>query len=310
MRQIRKNLLHHLAEHKYEGRIVSIQHLDEMRDEIEERLRQGLLDKEFYKERLDWFDFDPPDTLPETESLIVVAVPRPQSQAIFTWHEKIQPLILPPTYVAYEKTRKQVEELLAGFLAGKGYSVARTRLPLKLLAVRSGLARYGRNNISYVSGMGSFLQLGAVYSDMPCEQDNWQKARMMKSCQNCYACRKACPTQAISSDRFLLHAERCIVFHNERPSKVPFPAWINPNWHNCLIGCLHCQRVCPQNKDFLQWIEGKEEFSEEETALLLEETALDRLPMETQEKMKRLNLTDYADSLSRNLKVFFKKSEK
>lgn len=52
-----------------------------------------------------------------------------------------------------------------------------------------------------------------------------------------------------------------------------------------------------------------EEFSEEETAILLVGTSLDRLPIETVEKMKRLNLTDYADSLPRNLKAFFKKSE-
>ncbi len=304
-----EELLLQLAEHGYQGRIVSIQHLRDLQEEIEGRHKQGLLDKEFYQERLAWFDFRIPDSLPEALSLIVVAVPRPQSQAVFTWNGESRALILPPTYVAYEETRKRVKDLLAGILNTKGYRVARTALPLKLLAVRSGLGSYGRNNICYVPGMGSFLQLVAVYSDLRCQKDNWQEVQMMKSCQDCHACRQGCPTGAIPSDRFLLRAERCIVFHNEKPGNIPFPAWIDLSWHNCLVGCLHCQRVCPQNRDFLQWIEEKEEFSQEETALLLEGVSRDRLGAATVRKLEQLDLIGYLDSLPRNLGVFFRKSE-
>ena len=38
-------------------------------------------------------------------------------------------------------------------------SAARMMLPEKLLAVCAGLARYGRNNIAYVDGWGSFVEL-------------------------------------------------------------------------------------------------------------------------------------------------------
>jgi epoxyqueuosine reductase len=180
-------------------------------------------------------------------------------------------------------------------------------LPLKLLAVRSGLGLYGRNNICYVPGFGSFLQLVAVYSDLPCDRDGWREAQMLERCQDCSACRLNCPTGAISSDRFLLRAERCIVFHNERKGSIPFPAWMDSSWHNCLVGCLHCQRVCPENKDFLHWIEGREEFSEEETSLLLQGAALDELPSETVGKLEKLDLIEYLDTLPRNLGVFFRK---
>jgi len=309
MKRFVEELLLHLAERSYQGRVVSIQRLRELQEEIEGRYRQGLFDKEFYQERLAWFDFRIPSSLPEAMSLIVVAVPRPQSQAVFTWNGKSRALILPPTYVAYEETRKRVEDLLAGILDPKGYRIARTKLPLKLLAVRSELGWYGRNNICYVPGMGSFLQIVAVYSDLPCQKDDWREAQMMESCQNCHACRQHCPTGAIPSDRFLLRAERCIVFHNEKPGDIPFPAWMNSSWHNCVVGCLHCQNVCPQNKDFLQWIEGKEEFSEEETALLLEGVPRDHLPAATVRKLEQLDLIGYLDSLRRNLGVFFRKSE-
>ena len=296
-----------LGECGYQGRIVSIQRLCDLQEEIQRRHKLSLFDEDFYQERLAWFDFRIPDSLPKATSLIVVAVPRPQSQAIFTWNGESRSLMLPPTYVAYEETRKMVEDLLGEILNTSGYRVERTKLPLKLLAVRSGLGLYGRNNICYVSGMGSFLQLVAVYSDLPCKKDNWQEVRMMERCQDCHACRLNCPSGAIPSDRFLLRAERCIVFYNEKEGDVPFPDWMDPSWHNCVVGCFHCQRVCPENRDFMQWIEGKEEFSQEETALLLEGVSLDKLPASTIRKLKKLDLIEYLDSLPRNLSVFFGK---
>lgn len=309
MKQIAEELLLHLAERGYQGRVVSAKRLHDLQEEIEGRHRQSLFDKGFYDERLARFDFRIPESLAEVMSLIVVAIPRPQSQAVFTWNGETRTLVLPPTYVAYEDTRKQVEDLLAGILGKKGYHVARAALPLKLLAVRSGLGWYGRNNICYVPGMGSFLQLLAVYSDLPCQKDNWRELQMMKSCQNCHVCHQQCPTGAIPSDRFLLRAERCITFHNEKPGDIPFPVWMSPSWHNCLVGCLHCQKVCPQNRDFLKWIEGRKEFSEEETGLLLEGVSRDRLPTATVRKMEQLDLIEYLNSFPRNLGVFFKKSE-
>jgi epoxyqueuosine reductase len=266
-----------------------------------------LFDNEFYQERLAFFDFQVPDSLPEAKSMIVIAVPRPQTQTVFKWKGKTRALILPPTYVPYEGTTKRVRTLLAKILGARGFRVASTALPLKLLAVRSGLGDYGRNNICYVPGMGSFHQLVAVYSDLPCQEDTWREPQMMKRCQHCQACRRSCPTGAISTDRFLLRTERCIVFHNEKKGSIPFPAWMDPSWHNCLYGCLHCQRVCPENKSFMQWIEEKEEFSEKETALLLGGVPREQLPAATVRKLRHLELIDSLDSLPRNLGVFLKR---
>lgn len=298
-----------LAERGYQGRIVPIQHLPELQEEIEGRYRQGSFNKEFYQERLTFFNFRIPDSLPETKSIIIVAVPRPQGQAVFTWKGETRALILPPTYVAYDQTTNRMLEFLGKILDAEGYHVARTALPLKLLAVRSGLGEYGRNNICYVLGMGSFLQLVAVYSDLPYEEDSWREVQMMRNCQRCQACRRSCPTGAISSDRFLLHTDRCIVFHNEKKGNIPFPAWMDPSWHNCLYGCLHCQRVCPEDRKFLQWIDEKEDFSQEETGLLLEGVPRDQLSAATIRKLEYLDLTDSLDSLPRNLGVFFRRSK-
>jgi epoxyqueuosine reductase len=196
-----------------------------------------------------------------------------------------------------------------------GYRVAKAVLPKKLLAVRSGLAAYGKNNITYVHGLGSFHRLVVFYSDLPCDPsagsgDDWREPEMMERCEKCIACLRHCPAGAITSERFLLHAERCITFHNEQPSDVPFPAWFDASWHNCLVGCLHCQSICPENRDFLAWVEEGAEFSSEETTLLVEGVPLDQLPAETIRKLEQSDLVGLLDSLPRNLQLLLESSER
>ncbi len=291
----------------YQTRMVSIEHLRLLQKQIDEQRNQGLLNNQFFQERLSWLRFQIPESLPKAQSMIVVAVPRPQTRAVFTWNGIRRSLVLPPTYTAYKSIMEHVQNLLAKMLSEKGYAVTGTALPLKLLAARSGLAEYGRNNICYVSGMGSFLQLAAVYSDMPCEKDSWQEAKMMQTCEECELCRRACPTGAIPSDRFLLRAELCISYHNEKKGDIPFPSWMDASWHNCIEGCMRCQRACPLNKQFLDWVGEEEEFSEEETTLLLSGASRDRLPEETARKLAHLDILDDVSILPRNLGVFFKK---
>jgi epoxyqueuosine reductase len=300
-----EELFSQLTQRGYQGRIVSIQHLGGLQEEIEGRYREGLFDQELYQTYLAAFTFCPPDSLPEARSIIVVAVPQPQTGVTFTWNGERVRFIVPPTYFE-QGTENGVREFLAKVLEPAGYRVAEAVLPKKLLAARSGLAAYGKNNISYVPGMGSFHGLVAVYSDLPAREDHWREPQMMASCQNCSACLRHCPVGAITSERFLLRAERCITFHNEKPGDVPFPAWIDPSWHNCLIGCLHCQRVCPQNREFLHWVEEGAEFSQEETALLLQGVALDRLPPATVKKLEQSDVIEMLGVLPRNLGILLK----
>jgi epoxyqueuosine reductase len=185
-----------LRELGYQARMISVEHLPLLQKQIEEQRSQKLLDNQFFQERLAWVRFRIPESLPNAKSIIVVAVPRPQTRAVFTWNGVRRPLILPPTYTAYEIIMKRVQDLLAQLLSEKGYTVARTALPLKLLAVRSGLVQYGRNNITYAPGMGSFLQLAAYYSDMPCEEDSWQEPSMRARSRR--SSRRSAPTSTRS----------------------------------------------------------------------------------------------------------------
>jgi hypothetical protein len=98
-------------------------------------------------------------------SIIVISVPQPQIRHIFNWKGESRQLLVPPTYS--HQPNREVEALLTKILESQGYSVACSKLPEKLLAVRSGLSFYGKNNICYVPGMGSFHRPMAFYTDLP-----------------------------------------------------------------------------------------------------------------------------------------------
>jgi epoxyqueuosine reductase len=299
-----KALLSQLAARGYRSRILAIHHLRDLQEDFEGCLYRGLLDEEVYQEHLSGLSFQPPDSLPEARSIIVVAVPQPRTRFTFTWHDRPLALDVPPTYLHWREAEQHVRALLVAILNPQGYQVAPAVLPEKLLVVRSGLGVYGRNNISYVPGLGSFHRPIALYSDAPCPADHWYDLRTLERCQSCVACQHGCPTGAIAAERFLLRAKRCLTFHNERPTDVPFPSWIDPAWHNCLVGCLHCQRVCPENRAIWPWVVEGASFTEEETSLLQEGIPFDQLPGTTIEKLKQSDLADLLEVVPRNLSTF------
>lgn len=299
-----RTLYESIGKKGFQGKIVSIEHVKELETEIMNRYQKGLLDSDLYDAYLASFDFACHQKFTDARSLIIVTVPQPQIQLAFLRANKSYPAVIPPTY--YSAIDKDVAALLKTVLEPQGYQLQNVRLPEKLLAVRSGLAQYGKNNITYVKGMGSFQRPVVFISDYPCEEDSWGEATALEHCENCSACRKACPTNAMASDRFQLYAERCLTFHNE--STAAFPQWLSPSWHNCLVGCMICQKACPANKDVVKWIEPGATFDHDETDLILEGVPRERLPRKTLEKIQRLDMMRYYDVLRRNLKVLIEKA--
>ncbi|MCL2056237.1 MAG: hypothetical protein FWH02_03330 [Oscillospiraceae bacterium] len=93
----------------------------------------------------------------------------------------------------------------AGF-ASKLY----TGLPIKRLAVLSGLSEYGRNNVTSVRGIGSRIQYTVFLTDVPFDDSNWQENPVIaQECGECDICINACPKGAISKERFLIYREKC-----------------------------------------------------------------------------------------------------
>jgi epoxyqueuosine reductase len=286
-----------LASRGCQVKIISSGHIHDLQTEIEGRYRQGLFDEEFYTEELTGFDFKISDSLSGTKSLIIVAAPQPQVRVTFNRRGESFRAIIPPIY-SYE-TDRQIQGLLEQHLLPPGFQVKKAKLPWKLLAVRSGLAQYGKNNITYVDGLGSYHRLAAFISDLPADEDYWQEPQVLEHCENCKACMKACPTGAITADRFLLHGERCLTFHNERRGE--FPQWIKPSWHNCLVGCLYCQKACPVNKDIPQSVKEGPVFSEAETDFILQGRSQEKKTQDAINKLENLDIIEYLPVLGRNL---------
>jgi epoxyqueuosine reductase len=202
----------------------------------------------------------------------MVAVPSPISVLPVTMGGRKIDALIPPTYVRYNATFKEVLDDMKANALGADAEAEILRAPLKSLAVHMGLVSYGRNNITYVPGLGSGYQL--------CGYIVWPRERAvevcptaegretaLERCTSCRACIKACPTGAIREDRFLISAERCFTLHSE--SRRPIPAWARPPKSLCLIGCMNCQQVCPENKGRLKTVPSGVEFTAEETEAVI-----------------------------------------
>jgi len=294
-----------LSEKGYQYRLVSTSHLFEVNEDIKGYATVGCFANDFYNERLTGFTYKSPASLPDAQSIILVAMPQPKIKITFSWRGEHREVYMPPTYLSC--INKELENLIASVLNPNGYHLAHATLPLKHIAVHSGLGVYGRNNICYIPGMGSFARIAAFFSDLPCEDDIWMESRTLDRCKKCTACITECPTGAIATDRFLLHAERCLTFINE--GSPDFPVWIDPSWHHCIVGCMRCQSICPENKRFVLWVDHLESFLEFETTLILNHISLSKLPISTVEKIIHLDLVDYYNILSRNLSVLLSKSD-
>ncbi len=262
--------IQHLERHGVYASVVSIDHLEELSAELGALYEKGLYPDDLFQLYGHYFNPRVPANFPGARSIIVAATPQPILQAKFHWRGKVHGLTIPPTYFDNRKNASFVRRLLREGFRPQSHRLVLAKLPIKLLAVRSGLAMYGKNNVTYIPGLGSFYRLVAFYSDYQSPVDNWQERRALPACSSCRLCMKACPTGAISDDRFQVHIDRCLTYMNEKKSSEVFPGWVSPSMHNCLVGCLRCQRACPYDKDAVDWLELRGEFSESETAYLLE----------------------------------------
>src|SRR5271157_1176473 len=301
---ITKLLQSALGSKGYMFRVVDASRSEELFQEINDRHARGEIDAGVYDTELTP-NFEPaPDLDFQPRSIFIMAGPSPPISVTFENEARSFSYVIPPTY-RYFSDDVHPRTLLAGVLGPRGFKVAKARVPMKLLATRTGLSKYGKNNISYIEGFGSFYRLEAAWSDFPAPSDAWQEPATLDQCSTCKACQKACPTGVIGPDRFLVHVERCLTYFNE--NKPDFPAWIDPSWHNCLVGCMKCQLICPANKQVKDWIADGESFSEEETQLILDNAPREQLSEDTIKKLENLSILEYLDIIGRNLRVLIER---
>jgi epoxyqueuosine reductase len=283
----------------WSARVVAAAHLDDLRARVAAVLESGDLPGEAAARIADEVAFALPEGL-AVRSVIVGAVARPLTQATLIVGGAERSVSVPPHYAGYFTVPDGLAEIAGAALAPFGHRAVRFEPPLKTLAAYAGLARYGRNNVVYVPGLGSYLMLAACVTDAPPPDDAvWTEPLQLERCERCSACGRACPTGAIGADRFLLETDRCLTFVNEDPA--PFPDWVDPAWHTCAVGCLRCQQVCPVNAGVDLLVEPPQAFDKRESAAILAATARSELAQATLAKLERCGL-DYSPGLiARNL---------
>ena len=281
-------VLRGLDEAGFKGRIVPAHRVADVGRDILSLKEQGLLESEFYGMYMSKYSYGPPETFPSARSIIVVAVPTKALSLTFCHGGKEHRCLVPPTYANAVDIDKQVRSVLQGALADGKF--VKALLPYKTLAARTGLAKYGKNNITYAEGCGSYHRLTGFFTDADLETDHWQEREVMAQCTDCDLCRRACPTGAIPKDRFLVRADRCLTFHNEMPAERKFPTSMKRSVHHALVGCMRCQDACPLNQaDQCSVAEG-DIYSESETDYLLKGDYQNDDAEEIMEKLDRSGL--------------------
>ena len=241
----------------------------------------------------------PREIPPWAKSVVLVAMGRPIARFRFEMPHRVLWAVVPPQYRRDQEI--SVGESLAALLHMPGSRTARAEIPLKLAAARCGLGRYGKNNLVYTRGNGSFLRLVAFFLDLECEEGHWGDPVLMDACAGCAACLRNCPTGCLAGSRFIARGELCIAFHNE--DAAPIPGWIEPHWHNSLLGCMRCQSVCPANRAYLSRILTWDTFSKEETETLLTSSGAEDIPGEIAQRFDRVGIGHYLPVIGRNLRA-------
>ncbi len=283
-------------------RTVSTRHLPELREWMGKLDKAGRLSaNKTWRSYINSFQYPAPKALINARSLIIMATPLKTARIDFHAGGQKHTVMIPSGYVDDGFTLADYQDLLfRNGVAAKGGKLERARLPLKQLAVRSGLAEYGRNNVTFIDGYGSFHQLLAFYTDQPLP-DHWGKLKLLRLCKGCSICKKECPTGAIREDDFVIDPARCITLYNELPH--PMPAWIPVSAHNALVGCLKCQLNCPGNEEVIHDFWDLGDVPEAETAALLGGQIDEKTAQALREKFKRIGGGDDLPYIARNLKL-------
>jgi epoxyqueuosine reductase len=284
--------------------LIPIHRLQQVRDEIDRFRRQAALNDFQQWIVNDLYQFDVPDVGFPVRSMILLAIPHPFCANVeLVYHGKTCHC-LSLVMSDFDTTENSLKKVLR---AKDHHMIATQNVPLKRLAVHSGFAVYGRNNICYIDGMGSNFSFVAYFSDIPCDDEYGTDVTMASLCATCRACANNCPTGAIQEHRFLVDNEKCLSYLNE--SGKPFPEWLPKTVHHCVYDCLKCQMICPMNREQVKYVVGPIQFTESETQMLLSGVPVDESPPSLKKKARYLGFHQWPDGIARNVRALIELSE-
>ena len=180
---------------------------------------------------------DPAEIMPGARSVLVVA----------RGYRPYRPEPGEGTVDAYYVSGNRAHEMalsLADELNGLGVRARLTgALRSKVLAIRAGLGRLGRNALVAVGRFGTRVSIQTIVTDVPCAPSPDPGRELDARCASCALCVERCPAGALRGDGSLDIA-RCVRAQNE---SATLPEGMRPMTGGSILGCDMCQRCCPRN---------------------------------------------------------------
>jgi epoxyqueuosine reductase len=197
---------------------------------------------------------EPRQLLPAARSLIVVAMPYGRDAAPSQSGEQLVVLTGRVARYArgadYHAVLRDRLHLLAdrcAALTGRGVlarpCVDTAPLLEREAARRAGIGFTAKSTLTIAPGIGSYVLLGELLTDIELQPD---RPLAQQGCGSCTTCLVACPTSAFV-DAYTLDARRCISYLTIE-LRGSIPRELRPLIGRWVFGCDVCQEVCPFNQ--------------------------------------------------------------
>ncbi len=287
----------------YKFRSLPIEYMSKLSDDMNRLKTSGTLsNNETYRSYIDEFEINPPEKLPEAKSVILIALPDPVIHIDFNYQNTKHRVVVAPGYTRLNVRLTDLgADIRKNITGNKETKFEYAYIPAKLMAARTGLARYGKNNIAFIDGMGSYFKILTFFTDYEAKELRWQQPEVLQLCKGCDLCIKNCPTQCIREEPFVIDAGKCITLYNELAD--PFPEWMPAEAHNALAGCMRCQDICPANKDIPHSTEFLADVTSAETEAILSDTPDEKQLESVKTKLARVGLVADMNHLAQNLRA-------
>lgn len=146
----------------------------------------------------------------------------------------------------HDVIKAKLKELARAFVARSGSAVKvfvdTAPVMEKTLSEAAGLGWQGKHTALVSRTFGSWLFLGAIYTDADLQHD----APERDHCGRCRRCLDVCPTNAFPAP-YVLDARRCVSYLTiEHKGLIPHE--LRAGIGNRIYGCDDCLAVCPWNK--------------------------------------------------------------